>query len=196
MWDENRFDLREPNWNYRIIRMLAYLKGYDTGFIKSFMDCGAGGQHLKNYLPDDTVYIPVDYTGKWGGNVRICNFNDGEFCEEYVDCVFLSGILEYIDDYAAFIKNCCKYSNKVVSLSYNTTDLQGDIVTRESKGWNCHISKQCITDEFKKNGFNLIVIDDAEYDGQKIETYFLFEKDGIPSNYYDKSRVPEMGVET
>lgn len=181
MWNDDKFDLTQSNWNYRIERMLSYLKGYDDDYISSFMDCGAGGQHLKKYISDKSKYIPVDHTNKWGKDVIIRDFNNGEFYDVMVDCIFLSGILEYILNPGEFIDNVCKHSNKIVLLSYNTTDVNNNISERESFGWNCHLSNKQIVDMFKKNKFRVRI---NEKIVDNVENYFLFEKESIDFNIY------------
>lgn len=51
--------------------------------IKSVMDLGSGPEFLKDLLPQDIKYYPVDYLKKTE-NTIIRDFNKGEFFEEKV----------------------------------------------------------------------------------------------------------------
>ena len=72
-------------------------------------------------------------------------------------------------------------------LSYNTTNSISKIDERESRGWNCHLSKDEIEKLFSENGFRSRVIDDSIYNGVMVETYFLFENENLSEELFDEA---------
>jgi len=133
------------------------------------MDLGCGKMYLRNFLKNN-YYIPVDYT-KRDDDTIICDFNKKEFPDINADICFISGCLEYIEEYSWFINKVCNNSNRVI-LSYCTTDEFPDLVLRKSYSWVNHLSEQTIRLLFDKNSFGLIKTDKSHNKDQ----IFIFEK--------------------
>lgn len=166
---KERFNLSENLWDYRIKKMIEYV---DFNDVESIMDLGAGGQHVRKYLPKNVKYIPVDYVQREHCmETVICDFNNDEFPQYHVDLIYLSGILEYIEKPEEWIRkvcDCCEY----VVLAYNTFNTES-INERESRGWISHLNKDEIIMYFSVNGFKCVACDKySEY----IEVFFKFEK--------------------
>ena len=74
----------------------------------------------EQFLPSGCTYYAVDYK-KRGEKSIVCDFNKYEFPIIKVDLCFVSGCLEYIEDYKWFIKEISKISNACV-ISYCTIE--------------------------------------------------------------------------
>lgn len=166
---KERFDLRNNLWDYRIRKLLDYV---DLASISSLMDLGAGGQHVKQYLPDTVRYIPVDYKQReYCMETIICDFNAGEFPTCQADVVYCSGILEYIEKPEEWIRKICSCCGSVV-LAYNVVATE-TIAEREGNGWICHLTDEELVGMFAKCNFICVAHD--RYDSYK-ETFYKFVK--------------------
>ncbi len=151
----------------RIAFMYDLIKDYD---IKSIMDVGCGKQNLRKYLKDDIEYYPVDaYRTKAVTIIR--DFNNGEFFNHHVDCIFLSGILEYIYDVDQFISNIAKNTDMVVgSYIFSCNREKSEMAAN-------NFSQEELFQNFEKYNFHLkkIVKEDIINNIGK-NTLFVFEK--------------------
>lgn len=93
---------------------------------------------LKNYLPETCQYLPVDYTDRGEGTI-LCNFNRREFPSQFVDVIFMSGIIEYVKDYEWFIQKALKGSSLVIA-SYCTLQTIPDRRRRRLNAWQNHLT--------------------------------------------------------
>jgi hypothetical protein len=138
-----------PQWKERIIRMHEHIKDAN-----SIVDYGCGEMWLKEFLGENVKYIGVDYTQRQEHTV-ICDFNKSEFPSIKTDAAFISGCLEYIEDYEWFIKNVCAYHNKCV-ISYCILDKFPDSEFRKARTWVNHLTEEDLISLFNKNSFKLI----------------------------------------
>lgn len=118
------------------------------------MDLGCGEQWLRNYLPEESEYVPVDYK-KRSDDTFIADFNKRQFPPIKVEDIFVSGCLEYINDPEWFIDNICSHALKKVILSYCTTNTHPDIIKRKELFWKNHLSKEEVIRHFEQHGFEL-----------------------------------------
>src|SRR5437868_14413818 len=85
------------SWKGRISAMALHIAKNST-----VIDFGSGKEWLKEFLPENTKYIAVDYTDRGTSNY-VCDFNQHQFPNVTGDHAFISGCLEYITDYNWFI---------------------------------------------------------------------------------------------
>lgn len=137
----------DESWKYRIEFMSTSIKPGS-----SILDLGCGKMWLKDYLPENCTYIPVDYTPR-GPDCRIYDFNKYQFPQIQVDTAFISGCLEYIFDVDWFIDNICLFSNQCI-LSYCTTDQTKDLTIRNKRLWVNHLSSSELISLFIKHNFS------------------------------------------
>lgn len=136
-------------WKNRIKLMSTYIEKNST-----IIDLGCGEMWTKEFLPLGCNYYAVDYK-KRSNDTIICDFNNYQFPNLNVDISFVSGCLEYIDDYLWFIKQITCFSNKCI-LSYCTIENFPDINDRKKKTWVNNLSRNEIVNIFKSAGFSLI----------------------------------------
>ncbi|MBI5371160.1 MAG: hypothetical protein HZA79_03935 [Sphingobacteriales bacterium] len=136
-------------WKERIALMAKFITPSSI-----VLDLGCGKMWLKEYMPESTIYIPVDYL-KRSPEVIVCDFNKKQYPDKRADIAFISGCLEYIAPYNWFISSACAFSGKVI-LSYCTTNQFPEKKKRNALAWVNHLSESDIVDIFKKNNFQLI----------------------------------------
>jgi hypothetical protein len=152
----------DEEWKCRISTMARFIKKE-----KSIIDFGCGKQWLKEFLPITcTHYFPVDYKQRSDDTI-VCDFNKKEFPDFKADLGFVSGCLEYVEDYAWFIRKistcCCS-----VIISYCSTGKFPEIRVRRELAWVNDLSKNELIDQFKKNDMILSVEHDCD-------TYHIFK---------------------
>ena len=119
----------------------------------SVADMGCGPMRLRRYIRD-CAYIPVDYCDRGPGTV-ICDFNKDTFPALEVDCIFVSGCLEYVDLPEEFIKNISNSCRRCV-ISYCSVDYSADIESRAHAGWVNHLTEQELITLFRVRGMELV----------------------------------------
>ena len=145
----SRFEYFEDRWEARVKFLASYLKDSDI----KIMDLGCGQGKLSNYLSVNQEYIPVDYKDRGNNNI-ICDFNKYEFPNVMADVSFVSGVMEYVNDWQWFIERMCKCSRTVI-VSYCSVETYGNPNVRRRVHWVNNLSIQEIIDEFKRNGFSM-----------------------------------------
>jgi hypothetical protein len=95
--DDNSYD---PEWRQRSSQIAAHIKPKS-----SVLDIGCGLMSLREFLPQDCRYQPVDIVARAPETI-ICNFNQRELPpRELYDVVVCAGLLEYIHEVEWFIEN-------------------------------------------------------------------------------------------
>ncbi len=111
-WKDNEYF--DHSWKERIKLLSSYIDSMDN----QVCDVGCGMQWLRDFLPKNIKYIPVDYVQRSDDTI-VCDLNQSmdELNKEHLrDVIFLSGVLEYIENLDKFIE-VISVSNKVI-LSY------------------------------------------------------------------------------
>lgn len=171
---------KEKNEDYQLddyaIRVRMMYEMIDRSNVHSILDLGAGKQLLKHFIKGDMDYFPVDYLERIDdGKTEICDFNKGEFPDRSVDCVFVSGVIEYVKDYRWFLKQIagvCK-SSLIISY-YDNFSYTGEVYKRTLDGVNCVAPPELIL-IVQQQGFVLKVI--KHY---RLNTWlFRFDKEEI-----------------
>lgn len=121
---------------------------------KSVMDLGCGNMYLKKYLTEGVKYIPCDYV-KWDEETVVCDLNSSKFPDVFADTVFMSGILEHIENYENLIKSICEHANKEIIMSYCSIDYKSDYAFRSIIGARNHLSIFELVNMFKQYGMEL-----------------------------------------
>lgn len=156
----------EPAWGERI-RFMA--QRIDASH-KSVVDLGCGPQWLKGELRPGVRYVGVDYRDRGPGTV-VCDFNAGEFPSGEFDVAFVSGCMEYVEDWRWFVQMVCVAGRRVI-LSYCALEAVPSISRRREHAWRSDASRGQIEDEFARRGYRLRSRD--QYD--EMNTVFVFER--------------------
>ena len=138
----------DENWKDRIKTMVVYI---DKN--KTVMDLGCGKMWLVEYLPEGCTYIPVDYI-KRNQETIVADFNKKEYPDIKSDIAFISGCLEYLDDYRWFLSTVALHSNQVI-LSYCSTDHYPDIRERKNNFWVNNLSTKQVIGIFASFSYHL-----------------------------------------
>lgn len=155
----------DDSWKYRIQVMSKYIKSDD-----SILDLGCGEMWLMDYLTEANIYFPVDYKRRSSKSL-VYDFNKYEFPNKNVDVSFVSGCLEYVEDYEWFIEEIGLHSRRCI-ISYCTLDKLNDIGLRKSYTWVNHLTEKELINYFLKYEFKLTDSMVTELDN----SIFIFDK--------------------
>lgn len=114
----------------------------------SVLDVGCGDMFLKHCLHNRIKYIPCDYISHDDTTI-VCNLNMNQYPDIQVDTVFLSGILEHVEDYTSFLNQMSRCAKKEIILSYNVVEYRPLYEDRCRSGILNHFSVYDITEEFR-----------------------------------------------
>jgi len=128
------------------------------------LDLGAGSQELRKFLPSGCKYLPIDgeVNRDLGFQINFDLNKDPTLLRIFqVDCVFCSGILEYIEDLSNLFKIFHRITKKII-LSYATIEYYPDIKARREWKWYTDFSRGELIDFIKLSGFKIISEDFSE----------------------------------
>ncbi len=134
------------------------------------LDLGCGKMWLSEVLPKDCIYVPVDYV-KRSDKTLVFDFNKYEFPGIPVDVAFVSGCLEYVEDFGWFIGEISKYSQTCI-VSYCLLEQFPDIRVRRELAWVNNLDKLQLINLFVESGFKIIKEDIT----QTNNSIFIFKK--------------------
>jgi hypothetical protein len=163
----------DEGWKKRIAEMARFI-----ALGESVTDLGCGPMWLEPLLKDN-AYYPVDYTPR-DHRTEVADFNKHEFPPRLVDVAFVSGTLEYVEDYAWFIEQVSRHATRCI-LSYCTTECFPDLSTRKGKAWANHLSRSAVVELFAINGMDL----EAESTSVPLNSIFVFSRRGNPKKQED-----------
>jgi len=141
--------------------------------VRSVVDYGAGEMYLKNLLPQEVKYFPIDYIRRSDETI-ICDLNSGIFPDISADVTILGGLLEFISTAESLICHVCINTKHKILASYMTTDNFPDIKGRRMSAYVNDFSEQQLVDMFARNHFVLKVRQPSH--AHAIDTLFLFER--------------------
>lgn len=144
-WEE--LEYFDESWKKRIEEMARFIAPGE-----SVIDLGCGKMWLKPLLKNN-IYHPVDYKRRDECTV-VVNFNRHEYPDIGADVAFVSGTLEYIEDYEWFVRQICSRSKRCI-VSYCTTECYPDLKVRKRMAWKSHLSRSTLLELFTKNGMDL-----------------------------------------
>ena len=155
-WKQREID---ENIDYEIFRpRIEWMCKYLTDEDKSVADFGCGSMIVRDYLSSDVKYYPIDYVDRGQGTI-LCNFNKKEFPQfDCIDCAFMSGFLQYIDEPEWLIERISKIFSKVI-ITYSTLEYFPNKKYRENKAWRNHFSKDELISLFTKYNFMVSAIE-------------------------------------
>jgi len=155
------------NWKSRIGRMASYISSDDTIIV----DLGCGPMWLKAELGSGVQYIGVDYKDR-GGRTVVCDFNLGQFPDINADVFFVSGCMEYVENWRWFVERISSRGKKCV-ISYCCFDIVSNEQLRAKNAWVSSATTVEIINEFAVN--NMKLINTERFDVNN--TIFVFSKD-------------------
>ena len=117
------------------------------------MDIGCGKMWLKDYLQPGCKYFGVDYIDR-GVDSYVFDLNNYEFPDFFCDLAFVSGCLEYIDDYKWLLRKICT-QNRVCIISYCIFDVFNDLKERRKLHWKNQLTERELIDLFVDNDMHL-----------------------------------------
>lgn len=122
--------------------------------VQSVVDYGAGKMYLKEYLPPEVAYFPVDYIQR-NEQTILCDLNQGIFPEISTDAAVCSGVLEFIYTAEMLLAHVCAHTHKMVILSYLGIDNFPNIEGRRASAYVSDLSEKQIVERMGANGFRL-----------------------------------------
>lgn len=141
----------DESWRRRIEIMAGFVPP-DAG---SILDVGCGRMWLRDYIPRTCEYRGLDYVSR-GDGCLVCDLNRQEFPPERVDVVFISGCMEYVEDYRWFLRTVAARSRKRVILSYCVVDRFDNMPQRRASAWVSDLSEAMLLEECAAVGLSLI----------------------------------------
>ena len=160
--DIERFN---PSWSLRIQSMAGAIVDSD----RKVVDLGCGPMWLKEVLPPGIKYIGVDYKSR-GPDTIVCDFNAFQFPEMDADVFFVSGCLEYVEDYEWFIERIATKGRKCI-ISYCCAGNTPEKKYRAKNAWVNHLSHENIVSIFNANEMTLR----ETWQVDSVNTCFVFE---------------------
>jgi hypothetical protein len=134
----------DESWKMRIEEMARFIAPRE-----SVVDLGCGQMWLKALLKGNE-YHPVDYKER-DASVTVADFNSYEYPHFETDVAFVSGALEYVEDYQWFVRQIYSHSKRCI-LSYCTVENFPDLNVRKSKAWKNHLSHSEVVELFAASG--------------------------------------------
>ncbi len=125
-----------------------------TADIRSIVDYGAGRMYLREYVPPEVEYFPVDYIRR-NEQTILCDLNSGEFPDIRSDAAVCSGVLEFIFTAEQLLTHVCNHTNKMVILSYLGIENFPDIKGRRASAYVSDLSDTQISELMTSKGFHL-----------------------------------------
>lgn len=128
----------------------------------SVLDLGAGAQTLRVHLHPSCKYQACDLF-KTSPEVILCDFNAGQYptLTDRYSHVVCSGVLEYIRDPRAFLRNVSQYGDELL-LSYNPMPRGGSKIRRMTNSWCSHLSREQLELLFAEVGLTSEVVNESQ----------------------------------
>lgn len=139
----------DESWKERIKNMSLFIPK-ET---QTVMDLGCGKMWLKNYLSAECKYYGIDYKDRGEGS-EVYDLNKYQIPSLIVDVIFISGCLEYIEDYEWLIKEVVTKC-KLCIISYCVLDTFSNIKERRSLTWVNDLTEIQLIHLFGKNKMKL-----------------------------------------
>ena len=120
-------------WKIRIQRMAQFIDR--PGGV---VDFGCGPMWLEQYVPPANRYVPVDYIRR-DERTTVVDLNRDRLPALDASVGFLSGVLEYVRDVQALVKQLEDQPFTRLIVSYNTLERVPRRAARESVNWVSHL---------------------------------------------------------
>ena len=141
----------DDSWRRRI----ELMAGFVPSSARSILDVGCGRMWLREYLPATCEYRGLDYVCRGEGCI-VCDLNRREFPAGSVDVVFISGCLEYVEEYRWFLRTVAERSRMRVILSYCVLDHFNNMPQRRASAWVSDLTEAALLAECDAAGLNLV----------------------------------------
>jgi hypothetical protein len=141
----------DESWRQRIQWMAARI----PPDAQSVLDVGCGRMWLKDYIPATVKYTGIDYVDRGDGCI-VCDLNRAEFPEGSHDVIFVSGCLEYVEDYRWFLRTVAQRCRMRVLLSYCVLDHFNNLPQRRASAWVSDLTEAMLLAEADAAGLNLV----------------------------------------
>lgn len=135
--------------------------------VDSVADYGEGKINLRNFLSQNIKYYPFDYIKRSELTV-LCDFDNDMLPNIDADVSVCTATLVFLKKAEDLIEHICKHTQKMIILSYVTTDVFSNVSGRRVSGYLNDFSEAEIIHIMDKNGFE------------------FFGKENDPANSIDK----------
>ncbi|QVW33809.1 hypothetical protein KIP69_09345 [Geobacter sulfurreducens] len=156
-----------PDWKHRISLMATHIPEY-----ASVVDLGCGRMWLREFLSPTNKYFGVDYCQRDSETI-VVDLNKKQYPNIVADIFFISGCLEYVDDYESLVRYISNQCKRCI-ISYCSTDEFSDIAMRRKRAWVNDLSRSQLVDLFARNDMKL-TCEDITITNNLI---FIFDKNG------------------
>ncbi len=179
-WKQREID---ENIDYEIFRpRIEWMCKYLTDEDKSVADFGCGSMIVKDYLHSDVKYYPIDYVDRGQGTI-LCNFNKKEFPQfDHIDCAFMSGFLQYIENPECLTERISKIFSKVI-ITYPVLEYFSDREDRKNSAWKNHLSKDELISLFTKYNFMVSALEYNDDFKQLLICFKNGKKHSVQNNF-------------
>lgn len=168
-WQNFSDDVYEFDINMPLIKELATCIDKND---KSVVDLGAGGMHLKKFIPSDSLYYPIDYKQRCDQTV-VCDFNKKEFPCINADVYVLCAMLYYLDDPIWLLKQSATFASRKIIIALNNKSLADNPEAMHMGGFKNYIFFDEIAPVLKDYGF--IAVKDVTLE-DIARRYIIYEK--------------------
>jgi hypothetical protein len=151
-------------WKRRIAVMASSIHGPC-----SVADFGCGMMWLESRLPQGSTYHPFDFVRRDERTV-VLDLNRDPLPPVSIEVAFLSGVLEYVEDVAAFSRQLAAAGFRKIILSYCTLEKFQDVDERKNLNWVSHVSL------FDLLGLFLVDYDLVHIDDVNNNSIFVFDR--------------------
>ena len=164
-------------WNDRMKRIYDLVA---SDFLEdrahSVLDLGAGQMYLRELLPDNIEYYPVDYLSRCAETL-VCDFELHQFPQKRADIVVAAGILHFVSDAEWFLEQVFQHCGKKFVLTDCPLELETDLKKREQVYlWRNHYTYVQLCQLLHKVGFLITHTEKKCYDGRVDQMILVLEK--------------------
>jgi hypothetical protein len=149
MWKS--LHLTSTSWRGRAEIVVRHLRAEDRAVV---VDLAAGAMGIKDLLPPDSTYIPVDIHTR-GSDTILCDFNAGEFPFTVLPpptALVAQGLYEYLLDKRLFMRMLRVHAVRVI-LTYSFHDLQQ--ADPKDTIWVAPLTRKHFLEVATTSGFNV-----------------------------------------
>ncbi len=141
----------DEKWKQRIQLMASFIPKE----AQSILDVGCGKMWLREFIPPTVKYSGIDYVDRGDGCI-VCNLNQAEFPEGPYDVIFVSGCLEYVEDYRWFLRTTAQRCRMRLLLSYCVLDHFDNLPQRRALAWVSDLTEAMLLEEAASAGMKLV----------------------------------------
>jgi 2-polyprenyl-3-methyl-5-hydroxy-6-metoxy-1,4-benzoquinol methylase len=153
-------------WKQRIQLMASFIPKE----AKTILDVGCGKMWLREFIPATVKYSGIDYVARGEGCI-VCDLNRAEFPEGSYDVIFVSGCLEYVEDYRWFLRTVAQRCRMRVLLSYCVLDHFNNLPQRRTLAWVSDLTEAMLLEESESAGLKLV----AKVEAPSADRVYVFE---------------------